>query len=228
LWALGTFEDLGRKYFIENLFLYRSNLEYWGIELFVRWTHSWAEYWLPDVADAARAFGNWYALSGGKLLVLGSAGLALWHRFASRKLGPGRTLLDSYQLSVLSFAMFLVFASGFGVQYVGCIVAPLVACHVLRSVLVSTTVGVFITLVYFRFVTEWWPIYSDHQPMPSSFSPLANLAWFSVAYVAWATLDDAFRRDAAATHSGAGEAHRTVPDGPSDEPKDGRSPVTSG
>lgn len=200
LWALVTFADYSRAAFLENIFMYRSNLEYWGVELVVRWTYRWTFYWLPGFADAVRDFGNWYSVVGGKLLLLGSVALGFWHFRSSRmlraagRLGAGRTLLDSYQLCTLGFALFLLFGSGFGVQYVGCIVAPLVATSVLSSVLVSTMTGVFITVVYLHFVTEWWPVFSDHHPIPSYFSPWSNLAWFSIAVVAYAILHEALER----------------------------------
>jgi hypothetical protein len=188
-WVFVTFEDYTRAAFIENLFEYRSNLEYWGVELVVRWIHHLCYYWFPGLGDAAREFGTWYAEAGGRLLVLASIALGAWHALVSRRLrganGAGRTLLDSYQLTALGFALFLLFGSGFGVQYVGCIVAPLVATSILWSLLVSTTTGVFITVVYLTFVVEWWPVFSDHEPMPAYFSPWANVAWLSIAAVAY-------------------------------------------
>jgi hypothetical protein len=197
VWVLVTFQDYTRASFIENLFMYRSNLEYWGVELGVRWLHRWTFYWFPGFADGVREFGNLYSAIGGKLLLVGSVALGAWHYLASRRLPKGRTLLDAYELCALAFASFLVFGSGFGVQYVGCIVAPLVATRVLSSVLVSTTTGVFITVVYLHFVTEWWPVFSDHHPIPSRFSPWANLAWFSIAVVAYGIVRQGLERSAA-------------------------------
>lgn len=224
LWALGTFDAPGREQFIENLFMYRSNLEFWGIEMFVRWSQFWTEGVSQDLATGIRAFGTWYSVAGGKLLLLGSAALALWHHLVSRRLPAGRTVLDAYELSTLAFAMFLVFASGFGVQYVGCVVAPLMACHLLRGTLVATTSGVFIGMAYLFFVTEWWPVFSDHQPIPASFTPVSALAWFSIAYAAFATLSDALARarETRAPSSGEG-AGRPVesssPEAPKDDPE---------
>lgn len=213
LWALGSFQEHTRAAFIENLFMYRSNLEYWGVELAVRWVQGLTYYWFPAISDGVREFGNLYSAFGGKLLLLGSALLGLWHALASRSLGAGRTLLDSYELCVLGFAMFLLLGSGFGVQYVGCIVAPLVATGLLSSLLVSTTTGVFITAVYLRFVTEWWPVFSDHQPIPASFSPWANLAWLSIAFVAYGILRGAFEQRASCSGRGSGQDGVEVADG---------------
>jgi len=199
LWVLVSFEDHSRAAFIENLFMYRSNLEYWGVELMVRWAYRWTYYWFPGFADAAREFGNFYSAIGGKLLLLGSALLGAAHALQSRKLRPGRTLLNAYQLCTLAFALFLLLGSGFGVQYVGCIVAPMIATSVLSGVLVSTTTGVFITVVYLHFVTDWWPVFSDHKPIPGYFSPWANLAWFSIAVVAYGIVQQARSRLETAT-----------------------------
>jgi hypothetical protein len=194
LWAYGVFSDEVRQAFIRNLFMYRSNLEYWGVELAVRWTVTWTRYWLPGVADAAREFGNWYSVAGGKLLILGSGAIALAQFLLSRKLGPGRSFFNAFELTALAFGMFLLFGSGFGVQYVGCIVAPLVACGIYRSLFVSTATGAFITLVYLTFVTIWFPVFSDHNPIPPRWSPWSNLAWFSIAYAVYLTIRDARTR----------------------------------
>lgn len=195
LWAIGSFGEEGRASFIQNLFMYRSNLEYWGVESAVRWIVTWSHYWSPSVSDSARAFGNWYSVMGGKVLLLGSALLALWNLWASRHspFGTKRTFFDAYQLATLAFALFLIFGSGFGVQYVGCVVAPLLACSLWSGVLVGTYTGLFITIVYVQFVTEWMPVFSDHQPIPAYMTPLSTLAWLSLVVAAVHVVHTAYR-----------------------------------
>lgn len=182
LWAFMTFGADGRRAFLERLLLYRSNLEYWGVELFVRWGQTLLEPVLPSLAALVRDAGDVYAAHGGELVLFASAMLAAGHLFLARR--EGRATLDAYELVFLGFALFLVLGPGFGVQYVGCVVAPLLAVHVRRGFVVATATGVFITALYVAFVVRWFPAHSLHQDIPASFTPLALLAWGSVIWAA--------------------------------------------
>lgn len=179
--ALAAFSPEARKAFLEHLLLYRSNLEFWGVEFFVRLTHALVELVSPRAGEVVRGFGDLYVSYGGELVVLASAILALYHAVSR-----GRPRLDAYQLILLGFAIFLLFGPGFGLQYVGCVVAPLMAINVHRGVVVATVTGVYITAVYAWFVVDWNTIYSVHSDVPWWLSPLGLLAWGTVI---WACQD---------------------------------------
>jgi hypothetical protein len=184
LWVVAAFGADARRAFLEHLLLYRSNLEYWGVELFARWGQRLLEPTVPSLAALVRSAGDLYAAHGGELVMLATALLAARHVLLTRR--EGRATLDAYELVFLGFALFLVLGPGFGVQYVGCVVAPLIAMNIRRGVDVATATGIFITAVYASFVARWSLPHSMHGPIPGSFTPLALLAWGSVI---WASND---------------------------------------
>lgn len=180
LWAVATFGSDARRAFLERLLLYRSNLEYWGVELFVRWGRRLVDPLAPSLAELVRGAGNLYVAYGGELVMAVTALVAARHALLVRR--EGRAVLDAYELVFLGFAVFLLLGPGFGVQYVGCVVAPLIAVSIRRGVVVATATGIFITAIYVHFVVQWLPTYSVHMPLPASFTPLALLAWGSVLW----------------------------------------------
>lgn len=182
LWALVTFGSDARRAFLERLLLYRSNLEYWGVELLVRWVRTLLDPVLPSLAALIRSAGNLYLAHGGEVVMVASALLAARHVLLAKR--EGGAVLDAYELVFLGFALFLVLGPGFGVQYVGCVVAPLIAMNIRRGVVVATATGVFITAVYAFFMVRWLPAHSQHGAIPASFTPLALLAWGSVIWAA--------------------------------------------
>lgn len=183
VWALASFGAEARVAFLERLLLYRSNIEYWGVELFVRWGEILLDPVAPVVAGWMRTGGDAYLSYGGEIVMAATALLAGRQLVVSRR--NGRTALDAYELTFLGFAIFLLFGPGFGVQYVGCVVAPLMAVAVRRGFVVASITGVFITAVYVYFVVDWSPVRSVHTDMPPGFTPLALLAWGSVLWAAW-------------------------------------------
>lgn len=205
-WALTTFGADGRRAFLEALLLYRSNLEYWGLELFVRWGHTLLDPVFPPLAVLVRGAGDIYAAYGGEVVMLASAMLAARHVLLSVR--EGRPALDAYQLVFLGFALFLVLGPGFGVQYVGCVIAPLIAVDIRRGVVVATATGVFITTLYAIFMVRWLPAHSLHENLPASITPLALLAWGSVIWAAkdlrWPLLGRGPGRSSGSSHVAAG------------------------
>jgi hypothetical protein len=207
LWTIVTFGADARRALLEQLFLYRSNLEYWGVELFVRWGQTLFEPIVPSLAALVRSAGDLYAAHGGELVMLATAFLAARHAFLARR--EGRAALNAYELVFLGFAFFLVLGPGFGVQYVGCVVAPLIAMNIRRGIVVATATGVFITAIYATFMGAWFPAHSMHGAIPASFTPLALTAWGAVLWAAkdlWGPL--APRRG----HVGPGGPGRTPSD----------------
>jgi len=184
--ALVGFSEPQRVAFIRNVFMYRSYREYWGVELVLRWLFRWTHEAFPAFARGISEAAIWYSMAGGKLLLAASAGIAVWNFWLSKPLrqggsGFGETHFDAYQLCAMGFALFLLFGPGFGVQYVGCVVPMLLATSVEFGALFATTSGIFIAAVYAHFVVRWSPIYSAHRSRPGSLSPLANIAWVSLA-----------------------------------------------
>jgi hypothetical protein len=180
--ALASFESGARLRFIDNIFRYQSNREYWGIELAVRAITRGGRHLSPTVADLAQRAGNWYVVRGSAVLLLATAALAAWHLWLRKERGRH---LDAYQLGALAFGLFLLIGSGFGVQYVICIAAPLLAWSIRDGAVVAWSTGLFILVVYVHFVYSWLPIASEHNLIPGAFSPLGLAAWLTVAASCW-------------------------------------------
>lgn len=181
-----------RRSFVANVFGYHPNLEDWGVELGVRVFV--AIFRDAPVAAAARAVGDWYALHGGAVLLVASGAFAL------AIAGGVVRRFDAYEIAALVLSGFVLFASGFGLQYVGSLVAPLLACDIAGGVAVAAVTGLYLALVYETFLVHWWPLYSQHEAIPSWLAPLAALAWFVIARVAWSVA-----RGASRVPSGAAE-----------------------
>ncbi len=175
--ALLAFSTTERQSFLHNVFGYRSFPEYWGIELIVRTVVTATHDGLSGLADSARHLGDWYLRKGGRVL------LSLSMLFSAWQVSTVRWRLDAYRLTSVVFAGFLLLASGFGVQYVGCVVAPLLACTIRGGLVASTLLGLLILAIYVDFVVVWSPVFSSHGPFPADFSGLSALAWVALLLV---------------------------------------------
>ena len=172
-----TFSRAGLRAFHHNVFAYQSYLEFWGIELFVRVGRALTVRNAPGFASILQDFGVLYWHHGAWLVLLAVAGLALWQW---RKRG---TQWDGYQLGALTFSMFLVFGSGFGVQYTGSVVPWLLMVSVSAGLRFATSAGVFIGLVYFFFLRTYFPAASTHYPYPAEFVLPAFITWMILARI---------------------------------------------
>jgi hypothetical protein len=186
LWAYLSFGPDGRRAFVQALFFYRSFRDHWGVELAVRVTRNMLDTVGEVPGYLVRIVGNYYATYGAELVLVASAAFAYWHFTRSRRDGEAR--LDAYALVAAGFLLFLLFGPGFAVQYVGCVVAPLIATDIRRGAVVATVTGVFIGMVYAHFVVDWSPIYSEHGPMPTGLTPLSIAAWAVLFWAGWGLL----------------------------------------
>lgn len=166
------FDSHERAAFVRNVFGYTSLREYWGIELIERVILAAFQASAPKIALAVNEFGFAYAQHGSKILLATTTALALWQVF-NRRSG-----LDAYAMAALCFCLFLVLASGFGVQYLGAVVPLLLACRIREGFAVATLSGVFIGLIYASFVRTWTPIYSQHGAISPVFGAPSLATWW--------------------------------------------------
>jgi hypothetical protein len=170
-----TFSGEGLESFYRNVFGYKSDLEYWGIELFVRAGRGLARLHAPGWADALRSLGDAYWRHGALLVLLAVAGLSLWQW---RKRGPR---MDGYELGAAAFSVFLLFGSGFGVQYVGSVVPWLLMVSLAAGLRFATGAGIFIGMLYIYFLRVFFPAASVHDPYPIGFAIPAFIIWMILA-----------------------------------------------
>jgi len=196
-----TFSTEAMSEFHRKVFGYKSYVEYWGVELFVRIGHAATRRIAPGVAALIRGAGSGYWRHGALLVLLAVAGLSLWQW---RKRGPR---MDGYQLGAATFSIFLLFGSGFGVQYMGSVVPWLLMVSISAGLRFSTLAGVFIGLLYVHFLRVYFPAASQHSSYPVEFAPLAFITWLFLCKL-WVSLvrgrlDSTTKTRAHSTVSGA-------------------------
>ena len=190
--AYATFTVDQRDAFIRNIFGYSSLPDNWGIELVVRSLVAITKRPFPGLAVEIREAGGWYLGAGGKVLVSASVLFALWH------LGPGRRRFNAYELCALTFLGFMIFASGFGVQYMGCMVAPMFACWVSGGIIAGASTGLMIGSIYLMFLEAWHPLYSYHDRLvPDELSGLTMATWLTLIALVFKVIQ---RRSSARAH----------------------------
>jgi len=169
--ALLTFSPPGVRALVRNLGGYRSNLELWGVELFVRTLSGILAPNAPRLALGLRALGDAYWRHGATILLFAVAAVAVWQwrRSGGQPVG--------YRLGALAYGLFLVVGSGFGLQYIGCVIPWLLLLSLEQGLRFATGAGLFIGLVYFHFLYRFWPAASEHLPYPADFILPAFLTW---------------------------------------------------
>jgi hypothetical protein len=161
-----------RAAFVQNVFGYQSLRDNWGIELLERMLVNTFEVSAPPLAATIKAWGEVYSHGGSKVLLTITSALAIYN------LCKPRAGLDAYGMAGLCFCLFLVLASGFGVQYLGCVVPLLLARSVRDGFMAATVSGVFLLLVYCSFVRGWTPIATYHFGISPWFGPLSFASWW--------------------------------------------------
>jgi hypothetical protein len=167
-----SFQAEDRSAFVSNVFGYTSYREFWGLELLVRALTAATEGSLPGSALVFESWGQLYAAHGSKVLLAITGLLALRHGL--RRYGG----IDAYAMAALCLCLFLVLASGFGVQYLGAAAPLLFACRVRDAIAVSSSCGLFIGLIYVSFVRTWSPIFSQHSYFSPAFAVPSFIAWW--------------------------------------------------
>lgn len=152
--------------FYRNALAYNSLVAAWGLNLIALSLGTISS----DLGDAVMRL----VLANGKQWVLASA----WFlgSLQAFKMGP-----QSLAAGALAFTCFLVFAPGFGVQYVVYPVAALLVASPFIGVVYAFIAGTFILATYAGFWTGTYPWYSN-------FDGPFNLIAQRIGFAAWAVL----------------------------------------
>jgi Glycosyltransferase family 87 len=150
--------------FYHNVLAYRSNLDRWGISLFLQ---------LIDYRAAEFYYAN------ARYAVL--AAVIAWGVVARL-----RRRWSGYEIAAVALALSLVLTGGFGVQYTVIVLPLMIACRRGFSLLYGTVAGLFIGVVYAATLTKDYPFYSQSQGMfPWPTAVLGLGAWgLLVAFIA--------------------------------------------
>jgi hypothetical protein len=161
--------------FQSNAISYNSQLARWGVGLLLTTLDGRLEAW----SSAMQAF----ALAVGKPVIFGSSVLLGLVELRAR-------LFTRAQLCAVAFSCFLVFAPGFGVQYLVYPSAFFAASLARGGVRYTYPAGAFAFLLYYGYWTGSWPAVSHFTPPFDLRSVLVGfLVWIWLArYVAQAVL----------------------------------------
>lgn len=162
--------------FVHNTLAYNSSINNWGVTIFLiagKLLHGDVAATSPAV-EAYHDFGRYliFALIGAWAVLARRAGR--WNR---------------YEIAAVTYAIFLVFTPGFGIQYVA-IIAPLLFAARPRTALVySTAAGAFAAALYIgRRVAHSFPLSSDLDRYALPESMLGLIAWGTLAWFLASTL----------------------------------------
>jgi hypothetical protein len=90
---------------------------------------------------------------------------------------------DRYEVGAVTYAVFLVFAPGFGVQYTAVVVPLLVAAVPRLAAVYATAAGVFLFAAYLIFWDGNFPLGSDFRGyLPQEAAAIGVAAWGVLAY----------------------------------------------
>jgi hypothetical protein len=173
--------------FYRNALTYNSQPDRWGLMLPLTWNRT-APLSLPE--DRLLILFKDY----GRYLIL--ALIAAWSIVAARL-----RRWTPYEIAAVTYAIFLVFASGFGVQYAVIVVPLLFAVAPRLAGIYSAFAGLFLLAAYYFFWDGRFPVgsfFSDYVPHESAAAGLG--AWGCLVYFLIRTI---FRRADHAIAQGA-------------------------
>ena len=158
--ALGAAKAMYR-----NMLAYNSTPDNWGILAFLNSAAA-----TPSIMGFFSPIRQWYLGSGRYVILASIIFVALLSRYRHR--------LPMTVQAALGASLFLIFAPGFGVQYV---VFPLpLLCYVdlPAGVRYGCLAGLFIAMDYWVFLTSWWPLRTwVTSSLPGPVPLFVLLAW---------------------------------------------------
>lgn len=159
--------------FARNVFAYNSQRDFWGFQLFLLLFYGN----FPDYRDLFMGLADLYAAIGRYVVV---AAIIIVCAMNSR-----RKNLDAFELCALCYALFAVFAPGFGGQYFVIFPAFLLTFSVKWALRISLLAGLVQLASYAAFMVSIFPLRSEHTATAGKFTVLfAFFAWTALAVLA--------------------------------------------
>jgi len=180
--------------FLDNALRYNSMVDRWGMNYFYLFGE---ETWDPS-HHGAQISTAYY--SRARYLILGL--IALWSVLS--RLKPRWTL---YEIALVTFAIFLLFAPGFGVQYTVLVGLPLFAIRPRWGIAYSLVAGLFVTSAYFMYWKGAFPMYSHWGVLfPAPVGELGLVTWLMLIVLVLVILirPVSLARETAPRHNPAG------------------------
>jgi hypothetical protein len=152
--------------FYAHVLSYRSFAGLWGITALLQ---ALATNW--RMSEVSMELMNWWVqvASGAILLVNGALGWINWRQ---------RGRWSARELAATGFAVFIVLAQGWGVQYSVYLVPVLFAAQLERALIYSTMAGIYVGMAYFVYWTGERPFFSQFPRYhPAGVAALGQLTW---------------------------------------------------
>ena len=158
--------------FLNNALRYNSIVDRWGLNYFFLLGE---DTWNPS-NPGEHLTTLYYAKARYLILAL----IALWSVVA--RLKPRWTL---YEIALVTFAIFLLLAPGFGVQYTVLIGLPLFAIRPLWAIAYGVIAGLFVTSAYYMYWKGAFPLYSHWGVLfPEPVGTLGLITWLTLIVLA--------------------------------------------
>jgi len=168
--------------FVRNVLAYSPKPDRWGLLLPLLWSRQ------PPLDPSLDAWVISYKVWGRYLIVALVVGWTIWAGWRAR--------CSRYELAAVTYAIFLVFTSGFGAQYTAVIAPMLIAVRPLTGLAYSTLSGLAILVLYGLTWDGDYPVGSMilvYLPAPAAV--LGAAAWVMlVAYIVLAVRNTASRQ----------------------------------
>ena len=159
--------------FIENIFGYGSNIVPWGIQLLLVLLDPFVQF--ETTVPAYRTFGKLLIIA--LILLLSIIGYI-------RDWSPP-------VLTACAFIIFLIFAPGFGVQYIVYLTPIIFLISPLWGFIYAMLSGLFLGSIYYHFLTPEYPFQSVHNGNYSSISTIIGLlVWYFLVLLLWKILSN--------------------------------------
>jgi hypothetical protein len=183
-----------RNELLTNVLRYNSMVDRWGVNYFLLFGE---DTWNP--ANPGERLTTAY-YSKARYLILGL--ILLWAVVA--RLKPRWSL---YEMALVTFAIFLLLAPGFGVQYTVLAGLPLFAIRPRWAIAFSLVAGLFVSAAYFMYWKGAFPLYSHWGVLfPEPVGTLGLITWLMLIVLALAVVirPVSLAGAAAARHNPAG------------------------
>ncbi|MCL4385685.1 MAG: glycosyltransferase 87 family protein [Cyanobacteria bacterium] len=165
------------KSFFNNVVMYNSNVENWGINLFLL-----DAFKTSNFALIAFKLFHFYLNYGKYFILIFIIYLSLIN-FNKNKWNP-------YELCFIGMAVFLIFTPGFGIQYLVYVAALLFVINYNWGLIYSFLSGIFAALIYYSFWDKNYPLqsifYSTYLPPTQLFG---LIVWIFLFYSLYQLLD---------------------------------------
>lgn len=176
--------------FVHNALAYNSSVNNWGINLLLLM----GQLLRGHIGASSPAVEAYHDLGRYVLFAL----IFLW-AFLARRIGRW----NRYETAAVTFAIFLVFTPGFGIQYIVMIAPLLFAIRPRLAFIYSTAAGAFAVALYVKhLIPGAFPFQSDLGRYPLPESLLGLIAWGTLVWFMAATLLQNRTKGAAESHTG--------------------------